>query len=294
MSRSRPLEVGFKTRQAGVDWPTLAAVWEQADDLPAFSSGWLWDHFTVGLESTGGGSLEALTLATALAGRTDRLRLGHMVLGNTHRDPAILAWMAATLDHVAEGRFILGLGAGWHADEHRALGLRLSPIGERIGRLRDAVRAMRGIWQAREAWSFEGEWVSLASVRMEPEPFTPGGPPIWLGTQGRARGLRIVAELADGWITNAGLVADFVPLFRELRDALARHCADVGRDLASLTIAVQLPLDGRPDDAVIAEATELAREGANLVAFVVDARLGPPEIQRVAREIAAPLLDAFG
>ncbi len=294
MPRLRPLQVGFKTRPAGVDWERLVAIWEQADDLPVFTSGWLWDHFTMGLEPGGEGSLEAWTLASALAARTRRLRLGHMVLGNSHRQPALLAWMAAALDHVAAGRLILGLGTGWHEAEHRAMGMELPPIGERISNLEAGVRAIRGIWAAAEPWSFEAGALHLENALMRPPPFTPGGPPIWLGTQGRRRGLRIVAELADGWITNAGLVPGFVPAYRELRDTLARRCDEAGRDVGSLTIAVQLPLDGRTNADVIAEAGELAREGVDLVALVIDAPLGPAELLRVGREVAAPILDAFG
>ena len=111
------MKIGFKTSQTNVDWPTLAATWELADERPILDSGWLFDHF-VALGEGGGGSHEAFTMLAALAARTTRLQLGHLVLSNTYRHPALTAKSAATVDHIAPGRFVLGLGAGWHEGEH--------------------------------------------------------------------------------------------------------------------------------------------------------------------------------
>ena len=122
------MRIGFKTSQTDVDLETLLATWAFADaDLPVFDSGWIFDHF-VALGESSGPSHEAIALAGALAARTRRLQFGHMVFGNTYRHPAVLANAAVTLDHLAPGRFVLGLGAGWHEEEHAMYGMPLPPI----------------------------------------------------------------------------------------------------------------------------------------------------------------------
>src|SRR6187397_1358802 len=112
------MRIGFKTSQTNVDWPTLRETWQLGDTLEVFDSGWIFDHF--------------VALGDALAVLTMRLQFGHLVIGNTYRHPAVVANMGATLDHLAPGRFVLGLGAGWHEEEHAMYGMELPPIGERI------------------------------------------------------------------------------------------------------------------------------------------------------------------
>ena len=245
---------GFKTSQWGVDWPTLLATWELADSLPSLDSGWLFDHFSgiADRAPTPDGSHEGWTVASAVATRTRRLRFGHLVLGNTHRHPALLARMAATIDHVAgPDRFILGLGTGWLASEHEMFGWSLPPLSDRMTMLESSVQVIKGMWAAPTGFSFEGAPYALRHARCEPAPLTAGGPPIWLGTQGLRRGLRIVARHADGWNANG----DFAS-YLEKRDALLRHCDEVGRDPAAIEISAQL-LDDRSNAELVEEANRL-------------------------------------
>ena len=144
------MKIGFKTSQTNVDWGTLKETWQAADELPVFDSGWIFDHF-VGL-GDGGSCLEGWTTLTALAAATTRLQLGHLVLSNTYRHPAVLARMAATLDIVADGRFVLGLGAGWHEAEHAMYGLPLPPSAS-ASPTSSAVRVLRAIWSSPEGVS---------------------------------------------------------------------------------------------------------------------------------------------
>ena len=276
------MRIGFKTSQSNVDWPTLLATWELADETPALDSGWLFDHF-VSL-ADGGPCHEAWTMASALAARTRRLQFGHLVMSNTYRHPAVLAKMAATLDHVSGGRFVLGLGAGWHEEEHAMYGIPLPPIGERITMLRSATRVIRALFDAPAGATVDAPPYRLTDARLDPPPRTPGGPPIWLGTQGMQRGLKIVARYADGWNhTNA------FETFAPKRDALLRHCEAVGRDPAEIEISAQVRLGDGGHAAALADAIRYADAGAQHVIIIFPAPDGPDGLRRVVHEVVEPL-----
>ena len=280
------MKIGFKTSQMNVDWPTLLATWQLADETEVFDSGWVFDHF-VPLGSDSGGSLEGWTLASALAARTRRLQLGHLVLGNTYRHPALLANMAATLDHVASGRFVLGLGAGWHEEEHAMYGWRLPPAGERIDMLGAAVRVIRALWSEPAGATLDAPPYLLTDATCEPPPFTRGGPPIWLGTQG-PRGLRICAELADGW-NHTGARETFVGK----RDTLVRACEASGRDPAEIEISAQAFLRDGDYAALVEAAWHYANSGASHLVLGMPAAEGPDGLKRLAERAAQPLRERF-
>jgi alkanesulfonate monooxygenase SsuD/methylene tetrahydromethanopterin reductase-like flavin-dependent oxidoreductase (luciferase family) len=282
------MKIGFKTSQTNVDWPTLLATWELADaELGVFDSGWIFDHF-VALGPDAGPCHEGWTVATALAARTRRLQFGHLVLGNTYRQPALLARMAATLDVVANGRFVLGLGAGWHEAEHAMYGWPLPPIGERITMMENAVRVLRALWSEPGGATLSAPPYELRDATCDPPPLTPGGPKIWLGTQGMKRGLRITAELADGW-NHTGDPATFTTK----RDALLRFCEAAGRDPAEIEISAQVfPQD---DSAAMREvALGLANQGAHHLILMMPATAGPDGLRRLATEVAEPLREQLG
>jgi alkanesulfonate monooxygenase SsuD/methylene tetrahydromethanopterin reductase-like flavin-dependent oxidoreductase (luciferase family) len=282
------MRIGFKTSQTNVDLPTLFATWDLVDaELPVFDSGWIFDHF-VALGDGGGGCHEAIALAGALAVRTRRLQLGHIVLSNTYRHPALTANSAATLDHLAAGRFVLGLGAGWHEGEHAMYGMPLPPIGERITMLDAAVRIIKALFREPGGVTLDAPPYHLADAVLDPPPFTPGGPPIWLGTQGLQRGLRIVAELADGW-NQTGDPATFPTK----RDALLRHCEAVGRDPAEIEISAQVFVREDEDEA-LEIATTFARQGADHVILLMPAERGPEGVRRLAERVAQPLRERVG
>jgi alkanesulfonate monooxygenase SsuD/methylene tetrahydromethanopterin reductase-like flavin-dependent oxidoreductase (luciferase family) len=280
------MRIGFKTSQTNVDWPTLLATWELGDSLPVFDSGWIFDHF-VALGADGGGSHEAFALMGALAGVTRRLQLGHLVLSNTYRHPALVAKSAATLDHVSGGRFVLGLGAGWHEEEHAMYGMRLPPIGERITMLDSAVRVIKALWESPRGVSLDAPPYRLVDAVCDPPPITPGGPPIWLGTQG-SRGLRIVAERADGW-NQTGDPATFV----EKRDILLRHCEAIGRDPAEIEISAQSFLRDGDHAAMLETAAGFAESGADHLILIMAAADGPEGLRLLADRVATPLRERF-
>jgi alkanesulfonate monooxygenase SsuD/methylene tetrahydromethanopterin reductase-like flavin-dependent oxidoreductase (luciferase family) len=282
----RPMKIGFKTSQTNVDWPTLRATWELGDSLPVFDSGWIFDHF-VALGPDGGGSHEAFALMGALAAITSRLQFGHLVLSNTYRHPALVAKSAATLDHVSNGRFVLGLGAGWHEEEHAMYGMTLPPIGERITMLDSAVRVIKALWESPGGVSLDAPPYELVDAVCDPPPITPGGPPIWLGTQGR-RGLRIVAEQANGW-NQTGDPSTFL----EKRDILLRHCEALGRDPAEIEISAQAFLRDGDHAAMLETAAGFAEAGADHLILIMPAADGPDGLRLLAERVAEPLRDRF-
>ena len=281
------IRIGFKTAQIGVDWPTLLATWQLADELDVFDSGWIFDHFD-GMGDQRG-CHEAMVAAAALAASTSRLTYGHLVLSVTHRHPALVARMAATLDHVTPGRFVLGLGAGWRGSEHTMFGWPFPPIRDRLDQLEASIRVIRALWASPTGATLEAGPYRLEGATCEPPPVTPGGPRIWLGTQGERRGLRIVAELADGW--NAlGSLAEF----RSKRDALLRHCDAVGRDPAEIEISAQLFRGDAGFPGLLRDARDFVDAGARHVILVIPAAEGPDGLERLADEVALPLRERYG
>ena len=282
----RGMRIGFKTSQTNVDWPTLRATWELGDSLPVFDSAWIFDHF-VALGPDGGGSHEAFALIGALAAVTNRLQLGHLVLGNTYRHPALVAKSGATIDHVSNGRFVLGLGAGWHEAEHEMFGMRLPPIGERITMLDSAVRLIKALWESPGGASLDAPPYELRDAVCDPPPLTPGGPPIWLGGQG-SRGLRIVAERGDGWNQTGD-----PSTFAGKHETLLRHCEAVGRDPGEIEISAQAFLRDGDHVAMLETAAGLAAAGAQHLILIMPAADGPDGLQELADRVATPLRERF-
>jgi probable F420-dependent oxidoreductase len=139
---------------------------------------------------------DALTVLTYLAGRTSRVRLGTSVLVLPYRQPLVVAKQWATLDALSGSRTILGVGAGFMREQFEALGL---DIFDRRGAATDeAIRLFRAAWAPGAEVTFTGEIYRFKSVRFLPKPTRPGGPPIWVGGNGR-RSIRRAAELGDGW-----------------------------------------------------------------------------------------------
>ena len=171
---------------------------------------------------------EAYTLLGALAARTTSVRLGTLVTGVTYRNPAILAKIVTTLDVISAGRAFLGIGAAWHDVEHHALGVDFPPVKERFERLEEALHICRAMFRG-ERPTLEGQHYAVRDAINSPAPVTPGGPPIMIGGQGEKKTLRLMAEHAE--------MANFTSGFDELPhklEVLAGHCADVGRDYASI------------------------------------------------------------
>ncbi len=292
------LRIGFRTSPQNVDWPTLEGAWAEAGQHDVFDSGWLNDHLTDPGRDRGGPALEAITTLAALAHLVPGKRLGHTVLAATFRHPSVLAKQAITLDHVTGGRFILGLGAGWHVGEHESFGIELPAIGERMSRLEAQVRVLKALFSdaARDepGVTIDAPPYRLDGAVMEPAPIQPGGPPLWLGAQ-KPRGMRLTARLGDGWNYAANLSGS-VDGFLERLEALRRICEEEARDIAEITVSVQLIVpDDREERRRARDAAEgYARAGAQEIMLTIPARSGAEGIRRLASEVAVPLRDALG
>ncbi len=247
------LPIGVVLGSIGVStswWLESARRLEEA----GYAGVWIWDHFVSrGEKSTP--VLEAWTMLTAAAMVTDRITVGTFVANVMNRHPAVLARMAATLQEASGGRLRLGIGIGGHPDEHEAYGIPFPPPADRALRLRAAVGVLRALWSGGPA-TRAGDLYPLRDAYARPVPDPP--PPILIGA-GTPAGIRLAAELGDGWAAESDTFLDLEPRYR---DALA----EAGRDRSEQRVVLGFggrrrkdsdPLSGDP--LVVAPRDELAR-----------------------------------
>ena len=298
---TRPGLLGFRTApiaSQGLDWPTLDAIWARAGELDVFSAGWMSDHLTDASVDRGGGAFESLTTAAALAHRVPEKWIGIAVIAATFRHPAIVAKAATVLDNATGGRFILGVGAGWHEGEHETFGIPLPPMPERFDRYEHAVETLAALFsdEARREPGVTRDdlYFPLENATLEPAPIRPGGPLLWLGGQKR-RGIALAARLADGWIMPGNRPGD-VDYFVDRRDALRRALDAAGRDASTFSFAGQLSVASTREGLRLAREQALAfvRAGADHITLGIVARDGVPALEAMAHEVAEPTRDAAG
>ena len=298
---TRPGLLGFRTApiaSRGLDWPTLDAIWAEAGSLDVFSAGWMSDHLTDASVDRGGGAFESLTTAAALAHRVPGKWIGIAVLANTFRYPAIVAKAATVIDNATGGRFILGIGAGWHQREHETFGIPLPPMSERFARYESAVATLAALFsdEARQppGVTRDDPWYPLHDATLEPAPMGARGPALWLGGQ-RRRGIALAARYAEGWIMPGNRAGD-VDYFVDRRDALLRALDETRRDHATFAFAgqVNVPSDAAGRRLAREQATALLRAGADHVTLGIVARDGATALEAMAREVAEPVREAAG
>lgn len=207
----------------------VAAIASTAE-ASGFEAVWMMDHLYQirGIGPSTDHMLEAYTILAGIAARTSRVNVGALVTGVTYRNPAFLAKVVTTLDVVSSGRAVLGIGAAWNDEEHRAFGYRFPPVAERMERLEEALQICRAMFRE-EAPSFAGRHYRVEGVYNHPRPVRPGGPPILVGGMGERKTLRLVARYADA----CNLFGDPETVRHKL-DVLARHCDAEGRDPATV------------------------------------------------------------
>ena len=210
-------------------WPYPMLPFREVVDLArhAEATGWdgLWcaDHFMSNAPDTSTPWPEAWMTLAGVGALVPRLRLGTLVTGNTYRHPAVLAKMAATLDHMTGGRVVLGLGSGWQENEHRQYGIPFHTVKERLQRLDEACAVIKALFSESKA-NFEGRFYQLEDATLEPKPVQ-RPLPLLIGGGGEKRTLRIAARFADAW----NVWGDVATLRRKM-EVLDGHCADLGRD----------------------------------------------------------------
>ncbi len=232
-------------------WPSPANSWSDtlALSLHAEETGWysVWfaDHFMPNAEDTSGPMSECWTTLAALAAAVPRVRVGALVTGNTYRHPAVLAKMAANVDNISGGRCVLGLGAGWQENEHRAYGIDFSTLGGRMNRFEEACQVVKGLF-SNDKTTFAGKYYQLTDAPLAPRPVQQPLP-LLIGGGGEQRTLRIAARYADEWN-----VWGTPEVLAHKGAILNRYCEEIGRDPRSIKHSAQGML-AMTDDASVAE-----------------------------------------
>jgi alkanesulfonate monooxygenase SsuD/methylene tetrahydromethanopterin reductase-like flavin-dependent oxidoreductase (luciferase family) len=234
---------GLATAPQQVSYHDVLRVWREADTIPQIEHAWLFDHLMPIGGDPDGPVFEGWTLLSALAAQTERLRLGLLVTSNRFRPPAVLAKIATTVDIVSGGRLDFGIGAGsrpsipWARREYEAHGLPYDDFAYSVGSLAEACTVIRRLWTEDKPFDFDGSYVHLTGAFGNPKPVQRPHPPIVIGGRSTAT-LRVVAEHADVWNMPGGDIEDAVS-----RSALLdRLCAEIGRDPASVTRSIVLPV----------------------------------------------------
>lgn len=214
---------------ANLAWRDLHAAATHAARTGGWRGLWLEDHFMDnGAEPNDGARGECLTQLTALAATVPDVRIGSLVLGNTYRHPAVVAKQAAALSDVSDGRFVLGLGAGWQENEHRAFGIEFGDVPSRIRWFRESLQVISGLRDADGGFvDFAGERYRLEHASLNPRPHA--RLPILIGGKGEKVMPRLVARYADEW----NLWSTPAP-YAEKNRIFTAALEDAGRDPRSL------------------------------------------------------------
>ncbi len=229
---------GLQLWSQQTNWPSFSGAALAADDA-GWDSIWTWDHLMAIFGPFEQPIFEGWALLSALAPLTQRVRLGLMVGANTFRNPGHTAKLASTLDHISGGRAVLGIGGAWFEREHDAYGIDFgSGFGERLDRLDESVMLMRRLLDG-ERFSHEGRFYTFHDAVCEPRPIQ-AHLPILVGGSGPRKTLRTVARRADAWNTDGTVEAARTKL-----EILAEHCADVGRDIATIEKTFSNPISIR-------------------------------------------------
>lgn len=278
------VSLGVHIGQQNMEMEELRALWRRCDD----SMDWIsaWDHFYEAPPQ--GGTVphfEAVATLAALACETTRARIGCLVFYVGYRNPGVLAKAASTLDHLSNGRFELGLGAGWHQWEAEAYGYDFPPVGRRLDMLEEAVPLIRSLL-TEERTTYHGTWFRAENATCLPPPVQ-DRLPIWIGGVGEKRTLRIAAREADGW--NAAYVPP--EEFRRLNGVLDQWCERERRDPAHVRRGINLQFMLAVDEGAAAEMRDRVEQqwGPMAPRVMAGGLTGPPDdaVERIGQYIDA-------
>jgi alkanesulfonate monooxygenase SsuD/methylene tetrahydromethanopterin reductase-like flavin-dependent oxidoreductase (luciferase family) len=260
------------------DWQSLLRAGIRADEL-GYDTLWTWDHLYPIIGDSTGPIFEGWLTITAWAQATKRIRMGLMVGANTFRNPALVAKMATTLDHISGGRAILGIGGAWFEEEHEDFGMEFgSGFPERLRWLGEALPIMRGMLDGTEPVA-AGPHYGSKNTRNLPAPIQ-AHLPICIGGGGEQVTLKLVAKYGD--MNNIGGKVEDMARKEEI---LLQHCATVGRDPSEIERSTGIGTVFIRDDA--AEAERLFHEAFDrnrIARHWEDQPVGTPE--QVAEKLA--------
>jgi alkanesulfonate monooxygenase SsuD/methylene tetrahydromethanopterin reductase-like flavin-dependent oxidoreductase (luciferase family) len=238
-------QLGINLWSQASDWPRFLAAGRRAESL-GYDHLWTWDHLLAIFGDPGQPIFEGYTALAALAQATERIRLGLFVGANTFRNPGIAAKAITTIDHISDGRAILGIGGAWFELEHRAFGIEFGAgFGERLDWLGEAVPALRSLLDGDEVSSPPAGRYAFDRLRIAPPPIQPHLP-IMIGGSGERKTLPLVARFADIWNAFGS------PETLAHKDEVLRaRCADVGRDPEAIlrTVGCKVTIRGTEAEA---------------------------------------------
>ena len=247
------MKFGVQVNCYRTTWEAIKASIESMEGT-RWNSLWFADHFLPPGRPTDEHltAFEGYTLISVAAGMTRKLRLGHLVLGNTYRNPGLLAKMATTLDQASEGRFELALGAAWFKREHEAYGWTFPSMKERQDRFEEACELLRLLFTADGPLDYRGRYYQLDQAPLSPGCYQKPHIPIMVGGTGERRTLRTLAKYGDifnldGW-AGQGMSLE---VYRHKIGVLEKHCENVGRDPAEIKRTLLMPLQITSDQARI-------------------------------------------
>jgi alkanesulfonate monooxygenase SsuD/methylene tetrahydromethanopterin reductase-like flavin-dependent oxidoreductase (luciferase family) len=253
-------EIGVYLPQVGFTYEAILHRTLRCEQL-GIGSVWLYDHL-YGPGAPDYPSMEAWTLATALLSRTERIRIGHMVLCNQFRHPVVLAKMATTLDWISAGRLQLGIGSGSIEDEHSRIGLKWGTFAERSERLAETLQILHQAFD-NGVIDFTGKHFTVNDMPIKPGPVQHPRPPIVVGGVGEKYTLPLVARYADVWNVPTYALGELDHKIAVLR-AL---CDEVGRDPSSIVLSVEAVMALARDDASLPDVRRLAEKRFGVPAF---------------------------
>jgi F420-dependent oxidoreductase-like protein len=279
------LRFGVQVVPQHTTYAEILRTWREVDEL-GFDTAFLFDHFIPILSDPNGPCFEGWTLLAALAAQTKRVKVGLLVTGNTYRNPALVAKMAATVDHISSGRVILGLGAAWFETEHTAYGIPFYTPGERAKRLKEAVQVIKLLFSQPKS-TFDGKFYQLKDAPNEPKPVQKHVP-LLIGGVGPKRIQPLAAEYADIWHFFPG---DEDPqTAKRMCESFDQLCQKVKRDPATVEKSLSL----RPP-----QLAGSSREVAGRVKALADAGVGhfiislsPPFDRALLRRFAKEVIPA--
>jgi F420-dependent oxidoreductase-like protein len=233
-----PLRLGLKNSGQDTTIEALRDVWRIADEA-GFDHVWVFDHLaSIGTIGPDHPVYEGWALQAAIAQATSEVRIGCMVTGNTYRNPALLAKLAVTVDHLSGGRLEFGIGAAWAEIEHQMYGI--EGLDHRVGRLRESLEVITSLW-TKDRTTLDGRYYHFNDAIGNPKPIQKPHPPIWIGAGG-AQMMELVVRFADVWnCAGASNPQEAV----EKGKMLDAACEQAGRDPASIRRSVQQSWDGR-------------------------------------------------
>jgi F420-dependent oxidoreductase-like protein len=282
-----PVQFGVQTPPQHTAYQPIVDVWKGADDL-GYDSAFVFDHFMPIREDPNGPCFEGWTLLAGLAPQTQRLKVGVLVTGNTYRTPGVLAKMAATVDHISNGRLIFGIGAGWFELEHTAYGIPFYTAGGRARRLVEAVEVIKMLFTQQKS-TYNGKYYTLEDAPFQPRTVQKPHPPILIGGMGPKVIQPLAARHADIWhffVREGG--AEEAKKACEQFDAI---CRKVGRDPTKVqkSITLRPPQLGGPPKEVRQQVQSFVDAGVSY--FIIG--LPPPYDRQVIRRFAKEVMPAF-